>query len=185
MRMNKQQQMALSPRAAAERKFALARNSMIGLLLLSVINIVSALASSDYYFLFSAFVPYIIALFGVEFALEFGNTVLVVMGAVSVALLVPYLLSWIFSKKKYGWLVVALVYFVLDTVCMLLFLLLFGDFTSIIDIFFHAWVIYELVVGVKAGIALKTLPEEEETELASMEATEEKNVWDDLTPPEA
>ena len=185
MRMNKQQQMALSPRAAAERKFALARNTMLLILVFSLINIVSAMANSDYYFLFSASVPYILAVLGVGIAQELGNTVMVVMGTIGIALLVPYLLSWIFSKKKYGWLVVALVYFVLDTVCMLLFLLLFGDFTSIIDIFFHAWVIYELVVGVKAGIALKTLPEEEETELASMEATEEKNVWDDLTPPEA
>lgn len=177
--------MTLSPRIAAERKYAMARNSLLMVLLFSVINVVAALANSDYYFLFSASVPYLTALLGVGFAADLGNTVMIVMGVISVALLVPYLLSWIFSKKKYGWLVVSLVYFVLDTVCMLLFLLLFGDFTSIVDIVFHGWVIYEMVVGVKAGIALKTLPEDEEPELASVEEAQEKNVWDDITPPEA
>ncbi len=184
MKMKKQQAAPLSPRANAERKYAIARSSLIWILLLSVVNVVAVLMNSEYYFLFSAYVPYLVAALGVGFGAEFGTIVTVVMGAISLALLLPYLLSWIFSKKKYGWLVASLIWFVLDTVCMLLFLLLFGDFTSIIDIAFHAWIICEAVIGIKAGIALKTLPEEE-PEPADMNEVTEKNVWDDLTPPEA
>ena len=173
----------LSPRANAERKYTAARYSLLMALAFTVINVVGAILNSEYYFLFSAFMPYIVAALGVGMAVELGSTVLVVMGAISVVLIVPFLLSWIFSKKKTGWMIAALVYFVFDTAFMLLFLLLFGDFTSIIDILFHAWLIYELIVGVKAGIALKTLPEDEEPELVN--EIGEKNVWDDLTPPNA
>ena len=105
--------------------------------------------------------------------------------AIGIALLVPCLLCWLFSKKKMGWMIAALVYFVFDTAFLLLFALLLGMLTSIIDIVFHAWIIYYMIVGVKAGIALKTLPEDEEPELASIDGAAEKNVWDDITPPEA
>ena len=174
----------LSPRANAERKYTMARNNLLLAFGFTVVNVVLALVNADTYFLFSAFMPYIIAVLGVGMATELGTIAVVVMGAISFALIIPCLLFWIFSKKKYGWLIAALVYFVFDTAFLLLFLFLFGDFTSIIDILFHVWLLYYMIVGVKNGIALKTLPADEEPELASMDGATEKNVWDDLTPPQ-
>ena len=175
----------LSPRANAERKYTMARNNLLLALVFTVVNVVLAIVNADLYFLFSAFMPYIAAALGVGMAAELGAIALVVMGAISIVLIVPCLLSWIFSKKKSGWMIVALVYFVFDTALLLLFMLLFGDFTSILDVVFHAWVLYYLIVGIKAGIELKTLPEDEVSELINETEPQEKNVWDDLTPPEA
>jgi len=180
-----QQTMMLSPRANAERKYNLARANLLLALIFTVVNVVLTLVNADIYFLFSAFMPLVAVELGIGMATEFGTTVMVLLVAIGIALLVPCLLCWIFSKKKMGWMIAALVYFVFDTAFLLLFALLLGMLTSIIDILFHAWIIYYMIVGVKAGIALKTLPEDEEPELASIDGAAEKNVWDDITPPEA
>ena len=175
----------LSPRAEAERKYGLARGNLLLALVFTVVNVVLTLVNADIYFLFSAFMPLVMVDLGVALVPDLGTPVLVVMAVIGVALIVPCLLCWIFSKKKNGWMIAALVYFVFDTAFLLLFALAFGVFTSIVDILFHAWIIYYMIVGVKAGIALKTLPEDEEPELASLDGNGEKNVWDDITPPEA
>ena len=54
----------LSPRANAERKYTAARNSLLMALVFTVINVVGAILNSEYYFLFSAFMPYIVAALG-------------------------------------------------------------------------------------------------------------------------
>ena len=175
--------MTLSPRANAERKYNIARSNLLLALIFTVVNVVLTLVSADMYFLFSAFMPLVMVELGVALAPDLGSVTMIVMTAIGVVLIIPCLLSWIFSKKKSGWMIAALVYFVFDTAILLLFALAFGMFTSIIDIVFHAWLIYYMIVGVKAGIALKTLPEEEEP--ASLDGAAEKNVWDDMTPPQA
>ena len=54
--------------------------------------------------------------------------------------------------------IAALVLFSIDSALMLLL----GDFaSSILDLVFHAWVIYYLVVGIISANKLKNMPEEE------------------------
>ena len=64
-------------------------------------------------------------------------------------------MCWLFSKKRRGWLIVALVLFSLDTA----FLLLNFDISVIVDILFHGYIIYSLVTGVIAAGKLRTLEE--------------------------
>ena len=75
-----------------------------------------------------------------------------------ILLTVPYLLCWIFSKNKPGWMVAALVFFAFDCLALVM---IYDLVSVIIDILFHAWVMFYLITGVKHGFALKKLPEDE------------------------
>lgn len=70
---------------------------------------------------------------------------------IAVLLLVPYLLCWIFSKNHYGWMIAALVLFSLDT----LWLLLNFDIGFLLDILFHGYVLFYLIMGVRNGVLSK------------------------------
>ena len=73
-----------------------------------------------------------------------------------------YLLFWLFSKKHYGWLIPALVFFALDTIFLLRDSFGGGfDFSMVMDIAFHAWVLLSLVFGIINGSKLKKLAEAE------------------------
>ena len=71
-----------------------------------------------------------------------------------------YVLAFFLSSKgRYGWLIFALVFFIIDT------LIMFGyygiSFDMIIDYVFHAAVIVFLAIGIKARRKLDNLPPEE------------------------
>ena len=158
---NQKKDFVPSPRTTAQSKYNIARSNLLLALAFTAINIVLILVGADLYFLFSATIPRYAAVIGVGVAAQTGMTVsLVIFGAIAIVLTLPYLICWIFSKKHYGWMIGALIYFSLDTAVLVLFLLM-GDFTPIVDILIHAWVLYYLILGVKNGLALKSLPEED------------------------
>jgi len=74
------------------------------------------------------------------------------------------------GKYRSGWFTVALVLFIIDTV---LLLVLNGISGSIVDILFHAWVIYYLIVGISAVKKLKALPPDEPAEPVAQSEGEE------------
>lgn len=143
----------------ADNKLRIARGNLLLTVIFTVINIVLTAANAGIYLLFSASVPHIIAEMGAmavwypeEFA-EMGfevtdpKTLMIVCVAIGLILTVPYFLCWVFSKKHYGWMIAALVMFSFDT----LFLLFFFDKSMILDLLFHAWVLYYLIMGVVNG----------------------------------
>lgn len=141
-----------APAAAQKDPYAAARSNLLIMLLLTVVNVALIVAEADVSFMFSAYLP--------QFFFALGSLMEVpafmgVMVAVTVVNLLLYLLCWIFSKKHWGWLLVATIVFVLDTVAMLL--LMMPDF-DVIGIVFHAWVLVYLIMGVAAGIKGKTAP---------------------------
>lgn len=155
----------LSERERMIQKHNVCRSNFLFLIIFTVINIVLIACKSDSYFLFSAFVPYIISLLGAEFGGEafLSAPVFYIALAISAVILIVYLLCWIFSKKHIAWLIVALGLFIIDTVCMLAFYLLFGGIMSaMLDVLFHAWVLYYLISGVVAYFKLKRIPEFED-----------------------
>lgn len=75
-----------------------------------------------------------------------------------------YLVCWLLSKKHNAWMVTALVLFSIDSIIMLIFYFGFSskfDIYSIVDIAFHAYVLYYLFMGTSAGIKIKKLPPEQ------------------------
>ena len=176
----------LTKRQTLQNKYNSARANLLIAVVLTVVNIGILFIDSSYYFLFSIFVPYFIALMGMMITgklpeeaytdglteTEFlGTPALIVMLVIAFVVLSLYLLSWIFSKKgRVGWLIFALVIFSLDT---LLMLLLQGISESIIDIVFHILVIVYLSIGISSHYKLKNLPEEEITQETANETLEE------------
>ena len=161
-------------RQALETKYSNARHNILVILAFTVINVILLVSNSNTYFLFSAYVPYLFAdaamllcgmypseyydaeFTGMEF---FGKEVFAVFMAIVAVILIVYLLCWIFSKKKAGWMIAALAFFCIDTGIMLL---LYGiDMEMLVDIIFHGWVIFSLAGGVSAHNKLKKLPEEQ------------------------
>jgi hypothetical protein len=158
----------MSPRAELERKYKNCRANLLLVLIFTVINIFAA-TFTDTYFLFSATIPMLLPL-GMsmllndpEYMAEMGltaenaTTLLIVGLVVGLILTIPYLLCWIFSKKRVGWMIAAMVFFGIDC----LFLLTTFDLSMIADILIHAWVMFYLVTGVIHGNKLKHMPEDE------------------------
>ena len=158
----------LSPRAELERKYNNCRANLLLVLIFTVVNLFTV-TFGDTYFLFSATIPMLFplgfagAVADPEFLAEMGltaqdaTTLLIVGLVIGVVLTVPYLLCWIFSKKRVGWMIAALVFFAIDC----LFLLVSFDLSMIADILIHAWVMFYLVTGVLHGKKLKNMPDEE------------------------
>lgn len=173
------QQQPRSKRALAEEKLKIARSNLLLVIALTLINIILSLTGSDSMMLFSATIPYFLAIL----ATAIPGFLAIGLGSAAVILLL-YLLCWIFSKKHYGWMVVALVLFLLDTVFLAWIYITAGDFSGILDAAIHVWVFYYLIIGVKYGHQLKTLPAESELipeESFSEEALSEEAYPADVT----
>ena len=165
-----------SPRALYEQKYRTSRMNLLLVVAFTVINLILLVTNANSYFLFSAFIPYFITSLGMLFCGRFpeefyedgfadmtflDNSVFVVLLILSIIITLFYLLTWFLSSKnRMVWLIVALVLFGIDTLGMLVLNGISID--SILDIAFHAWVIYYLIIGVNAGKKLKELPPEEE-----------------------
>ena len=145
-----------------ERQVAMGRSALLVVLCLTAINLVLLLAGSNTYLLFSASVPYYLTALARGFDLAaYGS---VNQGytwaalAVSLVVLGLFLLCWFLSRNAPNWLTVGGVLFVMDTICLaLLCRFIFGGFAgSIMDFAMHAWVLYELFVGIRAARRLQS-----------------------------
>ena len=138
-------------------KYKNARTSLLIVLVFSLVNVFAVFA--NYYFYFSSRIALDLIVIGAYVDAAMNTDVFKFIFAVlAIASLVPYLLSWIFSKKKVGWMIVALVLFSVDTLVLLIDVpsaFASKDFTIIIDVIVHAIVIIELALGVKAGFDMK------------------------------
>ncbi|MBQ8683799.1 MAG: hypothetical protein IJ518_04730 [Clostridia bacterium] len=136
-------------------KYDGARSNLLLMVILTVVNFVLALAESDTYFLFSSSFPQFALGLGIGFT-EAGlpqfMPVCIVIGVLSIAL---YFLCWLLSKKNPGWIIAAMVLFILDCVLLLVIGL---SAELILDYLCHAWVLYYLISGVVAANKLKKQP---------------------------
>lgn len=147
----------LSPREMLEQKYKSARMNLLLAIILTVVNVVLLIAGSDMMLLFSISVPFYAVVMG--YFME-GSAMLVTGCVIAAIMLAAYLLCWIFSKKHTGWLVAALVLFVIDTIVMGLMYLLAGEMSGIMDVVIHALVLYYLIIGIVSANKLKKMPPE-------------------------
>ena len=147
-------------REICQQKYNTARINLLLMIGFTVLNVVLAFTGSDTMMLFSAIVPYVAAGFATVPVFE---PIIVPLIAIAVISIAAYLVCWIFSKKHYGFMIAALCMFAIDIVAVLFIYM--DDFSDgIIDIVFHAWILYYLIIGVINGVKLKKLPEETEGE---------------------
>ena len=174
-----------------EKRFKSARVNILIVVALTLVNLLFLVLESGTYFLFSAFVPYIIALLAMflcgkfptedyEFLVEdfepFDTSVLTIALIIAIALTSVYLLLWLLSKKgKPLPLLFALIFFIIDT----LMLLIIQDMSpaTIVDLAMHIWVIAILYLGTDAAFKLKKMPQDE-----NERADESEEIISDKTP---
>ena len=170
----------LSPQQVLETRCRNARQNLLYVVIFTLVNILLLVTKSDLYFLFSAYIPYVLVSTGMMLCgmyppeyygqdisyLEFlSPTVFAILLTVAIVITALYFLSWIFSKKnRVGWLIFALVIFVIDTIGMFIFTGFAVE--GIVDIIFHVWVIVSLALGINAYFKLKKLPVEEVESIA-------------------
>lgn len=173
--MNRNQPAPTNMRAYYQSKFTSSRYNLLLVVGMTAINIIMLLLGGSSYFLFSATIPYSLAVDGMYYTGKFpdeyytdwpetmaffDSSYLTVMILIASAIILLYVGCFLFSKKfKTGWMITAAVLFVLDTLYMVFFYGIGAD--SILDILLHAWVLYYLISGVVYGIKLKKLPEED------------------------
>ncbi len=134
-----------------------ARLCILLTVIFSAVNII--LANFGIYLIYSTYFSTLIVNVGVVMKVESGMDIYFIVAAVLALIsLVPYLLSWIFSKKHPVWFIICLVLFALDTLFITfeaIPLLAEGDFSIVLDLIIHVIILIELIAGVKAGYALK------------------------------
>lgn len=178
-----------------ETKYNSSINNLLLVVGLSLVNIVLLVTNSDTYFLFSAFIPYFVADYGMYFCGMYpeeyyydvpdmvfeDKSFFWATIAVAAAFLLVYLLCWFLAKKKkVGAVIFSLVIFVIDTVVMLW--VTGFSMESIFDIIIHVWVIAYLIIAIVTYFKMKKLPEEdfetdaEETIETDVEITYNSNV---------
>lgn len=156
--MNKLQPNMGRPAPSPLQKFNSARANLLLAIILTVVNIALYLLEADLMFLFSATVPYYMVIFGHSSEIPALFICTVIVAAV---ILVLYLLCWILSKKNRVWIRVALVMFIFDTIALLFVTFGFENTGAVMDIVFHALVLYYLIIGTSAANKLDNMPPEE------------------------
>ena len=181
----------MSQRQVIENAIRSSRNNLLIVLVFTALNVILLATNSNTYFLFSAYVPYMLVDYGMFFGgmyppelygeylselVFLGKGFFAAMIALAVVAMGLYALCWFFAKKNPGkWLLFALILICVDTVLLVYLVGISAD--MIMDYVFHGWIIVSLITGLSAVKKLKELPAEEE-EQDALPAEEE---WD--TPP--
>jgi len=154
----------LSPRDMVKAKFESARSNLLLMIILTAVNIVILLTGSDSMLLFSATMPYLLVVVGTVSQIRI---MLIISVCFAAAILLIYLLCWGMSKRHHGWMIAALVFFAVDTVAMALMYVSAEEFSGVLDVLMHAWILYYLISGIKNGKKLKNMPEQEQEPIKS------------------
>ena len=148
-------------------KIAGGRHSLLLIVVFTVVNVLMVVLDSSTYFLFSASVPYYLTLYckGIDNGFVDGpwpenGTFTVAALIISAVILLLFLLCWLLSKKRPGWLIPAVVMFVLDTLALAwcTFTIVNDPAGNIVDFLFHIWAIVELIRAIVCHGKLKKLP---------------------------
>lgn len=134
-----------------EARYKQGRYAILITMIMSVINIFSIIFTETY-FLYSTYTSQLFMAVAYEFFKESGDTIYIVTGAIlAVITIIPFLLCFIFSKKKTGWMTAALVLFSIDSL-----LLLFSfSLSMLVDIIIHALILVVLASALRAGLKAK------------------------------
>lgn len=143
------------------RQVANGRYSLLLIVILTVVNLIMTILDTNTYFLFSASVPYYLVFVGMGIENGFVDGAWNVKGTltytglvIALVIVAVYLLCWLLSKERTGWLTAALV--------VITFALYDSPMGKLVDFLLHIWAIVELVLAVRGSRKLKELPPTEE-----------------------
>lgn len=153
------------------RNYKMARINVVAILAFTLISFIMYFVSESY-FLFSIFTSVLFIALGKEYQKVPATGAMVACIIVAILILAVFLVFWLLSKKHRWAMIVLLVLFAGDCVAILI------NFSvqAILDIAFHAWMMYYFILGVKAAANLQkhfpqgvTLTQEQLNEAYRME----------------
>ncbi len=170
----KNQQNQMNERQLYERGYNSACGSLLLLIILTVVNGFLLVVNSNTYFLFTAWVPYLLLDMGMylcgKYPVEYydgnigdynfmNNGVLAFFIGAALIIVLLYVLCWHTAKKgKIGGLIAGLVFLLVDTVMMFVWAGFTAD--NIMDIVVRACMIISVIGGISGYYKLKKLTEE-------------------------
>jgi len=168
--------------------FKRSRGNLLLVVAFTVINLLLMAFGSDFYLLFSATIPSLV--YGVAYEIGLGAVGLI-LALVMVAI---YLVCYLLSKKYRVFILVAMILFAVDTGFFLVLffnLLAYFEFMYIVELAFHAWILFYLITGTAAWAKLRKVTASEMEAAKEAVANEEakaaldetKSAIDDIAPP--
>lgn len=148
------------------KRFRHGRSSLLVLLILSAVNMVlMAVDLVGAYWPYSISMPYELLYFVKAIENDFvdgpweNGPLACVMLVLGFLVLAVYLLCWIFSKKKGGWLMASAVLYTVDSVALVIyvFLVMESALPYLLDYGFHVLALVELYMGAVAQKKLSAL----------------------------
>ena len=143
--------------------FEKARNNLLAVLAFTAVNIVLTAFDAKVNFLFSASLPQFVFHLGKNFDLELGTDLFVKIGLTIAAVIIAlYFVFWFLAKRQRIFILIALIFFGIDSIVLvyLIFNIEF-DFSVLMEIAFHIWILYYLINGTRAWAKLRGISYEE------------------------
>lgn len=163
-------------RAALMQKYEMGRSNLLVAIILTAVNIGVSMLGVDIYLLFALFTPtHLVNLamilcgklppeyyteLGIDGIMFYDDAVFYAMLAAAAAITLVFFVLWLMSRGgKVAWLIAATALMGVDT--LMIFLLTGIDMAYIIDIGFHAWLLYIMISGIVSYYKYKKLPKAE------------------------
>ncbi len=151
----------VSYRQHLERYFTNGRRTLLGVIVMTVLNIGLLLGNGDDYFIFSASVPYYLTALGKGMDGGFNSTYTWTGLTLSFGILAVYFLLWLLSKKQGKLLWAAVVLLCVDTAALIALGVLLKSIAAIlVDLLFHIVAVYQIGKGAATWKQLQSLPPE-------------------------
>ncbi len=185
----------MTERQKLEKRYKSGVSGILLIAVFSAVNLLLLLINSDKYFLFSAYIPYLLGDYAMfytgrypeEYYKEFpdiqfvGTSFFAVFVAFAVGVVLFYFVCWFFARQKRAvWLALALGLFAIDTIVMFVVVGFYID--MIIDVIFHVWAIVALALGISAYKKLKSIPAEAELPVDAEEESATEGIARDDSP---
>ena len=153
--------------------FNKARRNLLAVVAFTAINLLLIAFEMNLSFLFSAFVPQVLQVIIHDINAIAG----LIVGLIAMSV---YGLCYALSKWWRGFILVALIFFLIDAVLMLGFMFLTGSFGDFFfNVIFHAWILYSLFAGTAAWAKLRHVTPDQlmaiQQDMAQAAQTEELN----------
>ncbi len=134
------------------KNYKIARMNIMVFIIFTIVNMFMLFA--DRYFLFSIYSSTSFFVAGVVRKEVYGNSFLALGFAIGLLILAVFFVFWLLSKKHRWAIIVLLVLFFLDSVLLIvdcISAMKEGAFSLLLDILFHALMMYYLILGVKSS----------------------------------
>jgi len=145
-------------------RFNRARSNLLLVIAFTIINIVLAAVDSEVFFLFSATVPSLVLAIARELSFDFGSGFMVAGVFIAFICVAVYFISWLLSKRWRGLILLALIFFIIDTILfagiVALGAMVSGnifDFSFIVQVAFVIWILFYLITGTVAWAKLRNI----------------------------